>query len=78
MTGIAPMKALKVWMHKERSRWDEFNVRHPKEIEAHRALLESPAVEARRSRVTLLHACRDPEHDHAMIVRESVEAMMER
>ncbi len=53
---IAPSRALKAWIHEDRSRWDEFRVRYLAELEAHRSVLEPLAKKARRSRVTLLYA----------------------
>lgn len=77
MREIAPSRALKAWIHEDRSRWDDFRARYLAELEVHRALLEPLAKKARRSRVTLLYAYRDPEQNHAMIVREFVESLME-
>lgn len=73
---VAPSRALKAWVHEDRSRWDEFRVRYLNELDAHQALLEPLAGKAGRGRVTLLYAYRDPEQNHAMIVREFLESMM--
>lgn len=73
---IAPSRTLKAWIHADRSRWDEFRRRYLAELESNRTLLEPLAKKARRSRVTLLYAYRDPEQNHAMIVREFVQTLM--
>ena len=70
--AVAPTTELRRWFRHDPARWDEFVVRYRVELE------ENPAVEpllaaARAGPLTLVYAARDPEHNHARILKDFLE-----
>lgn len=70
LKSAAPGTELRKWYGHDRSRWEEFRHRYLAELdngfEGEQQLLD----EARKGRVTLLYAARDPECNHALVLRE--------
>lgn len=70
MKSAAPSTELRKWFGHDRSKWQEFRHRYLDELakgfDGERQLLD----EAQQERVTLLYAARDPECNHALVLRE--------
>lgn len=67
---LAPSDALRRWFAHDPDRFGEFRTRYRRELataEA-RALLDELARRARRERVTLVYAARDPAHNNAVVL----------
>lgn len=63
---LAPSTELRVWFDHDPARFDEFAHRYRAELDG------NPAVEAARAheRLTLLYAARDPQVNHAVVLRD--------
>ena len=66
---LAPSTALRQWFHHDSARWREFGARYRAELRAHAAGLQALRQRARRQRVTLLYAARDPSVNHAVVLQ---------
>jgi uncharacterized protein YeaO (DUF488 family) len=66
---VAPSSQLRQWFHKDRERWPEFAKRYRAELRTQATLLQELRKRARHQRVTLLYASRDPDCNHALILR---------
>lgn len=69
LADLAPSTALRLWFHHDPTRWREFRARYRAELRAHAAGLQKLRQRARRQRVTLLYAARDPHVNHALVLR---------
>jgi uncharacterized protein YeaO (DUF488 family) len=67
---LAPSPALRRWFGHDPERWVEFRHRYRAERLAQAAGLERLRESAARAPVTLLYGARDPEHNHALVLRE--------
>jgi uncharacterized protein YeaO (DUF488 family) len=56
-------------LHYDPTRWREFGARYRAELRAHAAGLQVLRQRARRQRVTLLYAARDPHVNHAVVLQ---------
>ena len=63
---LAPSTELRVWFDHDPARFEEFAHRYRAELDG------NPAVEAARAheRLTLLYAARDPQVNHAVVLRD--------
>lgn len=73
---IAPSDDLRRWFGHDRSRWIEFRVRYRNEIDDRQDKLESIAMRAKGSGVTLVYGARDEEHNNAVVLREVIKEML--
>lgn len=67
---LAPSTELRKWIHSDMSRWAEFKRRYFKELDSEPSSLAEIRQRARRGTVTLIFATKDPEHNHAAVLRE--------
>ncbi len=65
---VAPSNKLRRWFNHEPEKWDEFRRRYFAEL-ADNAAARSVLEEASRSKVSLLFAARDEEHNNAVALR---------
>jgi len=72
---LAPSTELREWFGHRSPRWGEFRKRYRRELAAHEAELEGVRNLARKRPVTLLYAARDREHNHALVLKEVLEAI---
>ena len=70
LAELAPSTALRTWLHRDPSRWHEFARRYRAELRTQRPVLQELRQRARRQRVTLLYAARDPTANNAVVLRE--------
>lgn len=73
---VAPSTALRTAFHHDGLPWDDFESAYRAELagSARTAVTALRAELAAHPVVTLLHAVRDEEHNHAAILREALEA----
>lgn len=65
---IAPSADLRRWYHRT-ERWPEFRDRYRRELQGSGPLLATLRERAVHGTLTLLYAARDPEHNHAAVLR---------
>jgi uncharacterized protein YeaO (DUF488 family) len=73
---IAPSNELRQWFHHERNKWDEFQVRYARELDAQADLLKPILDAARRGTVTLVYSARDETHNNAVALKQYLEARL--
>jgi uncharacterized protein YeaO (DUF488 family) len=67
---IAPSGELRKWFGHDPQRWKEFRARYKAELRDHEPELEGLRHRATQRPVTLLCAAQDPEHNHAIVLKE--------
>lgn len=77
LKNVAPSTGLRRWFHADRERWPEFRKRYKTELSTNPAFAElCSLVREHGGRgqygVTLLYATRDPVHNHAVVLRDTV------
>ena len=70
---IAPSTELRQWFGHQPRKWSEFGRRYRRELKAHAADLDALRAQARRRTVTLLYAAKDPQHNHALVLKAVLE-----
>jgi uncharacterized protein YeaO (DUF488 family) len=66
----APSNELRRWFGHRRERFAEFRDRYRAELDADPRAVRPLLEAARKGRVTLLYAARDPEHNQAVVLRD--------
>jgi uncharacterized protein YeaO (DUF488 family) len=74
LRDLAPSDALRTWFHRDPTRWSEFRRRYRAELKKLTPQIQSVRERAKQSPVTLLYASRDPERNHARLLKEVIEA----
>jgi uncharacterized protein YeaO (DUF488 family) len=69
---LAPSPALRKWFGHDPKRWAEFRKRYRAELSEHGAELAALRARAKRKPVTLLYAAKDPQINHAVVLRKSI------
>jgi uncharacterized protein YeaO (DUF488 family) len=69
---LAPSTELRKWFAHDPKRWDEFRRRYADELSERHAELIALRQRAVREPVTLLYAARDPQINHARVLRELI------
>ena len=74
---FAPTDVLRKWFHQDPGRWEEFQLRYRKELEAagKRNDLRKLGERARTETVTLLYASRDESRNHATVLKKIIETL---
>jgi uncharacterized protein YeaO (DUF488 family) len=67
---LAPSSQLRQWFGHEPQRWDEFRRRYLLELQPQTATLAELRELARTTRVTLVYAAHDQEHNDAVVLRQ--------
>ncbi len=70
---IAPSTGLREWFHADpEHRWDEFSTRYTAELAANPAFARLRQLLSAHPKVTLLYSSRDPRHNNAILLRQSL------
>jgi uncharacterized protein YeaO (DUF488 family) len=73
MKDVAPSTELRKWIHSDMSRWSEFRRRYFKQLDSQPEAVAELRKRARAAKVTLVFAARDPENNHAAILKDYLE-----
>lgn len=71
---LAPSGALRKWFGHDPGKWAGFQERYRKELSARGDALEPILALARKGTVTLVFGAKDVEHNHALVLKEFLEA----
>jgi uncharacterized protein YeaO (DUF488 family) len=71
---LAPSNELRKWIHSDMTKWAEFKRRYLKELASQSVAATEIRTRARRGTVTLIFATRDPDHNHAVVLKEFLES----
>ncbi len=71
---IAPTPALRKWFGHSPERWEEFHDKYRKELAQPQVQQRLKAIvkEAGKRKITLLYGARDPDHNHALILAQTL------
>ena len=73
LKDVAPSTALRIWFGHDPARWDEFRQRYFEELKkSDDAVAQLRALIAEQP-VTFVYAAKDPEHTHALALKDFVE-----
>jgi uncharacterized protein YeaO (DUF488 family) len=70
MKDVAPSTALRKWFDHRVERWEEFQRRYRRELDARPDAWKPLLDEARRRTVTLLYSAHDTLHNGALVLRD--------
>jgi uncharacterized protein YeaO (DUF488 family) len=70
---VAPSPKLRQWFGHDPKKWDEFCRRYRQELVEHPDVADPLLAAAARGDVTLLIAARDPDHNHALVLKSYLE-----
>lgn len=70
---LAPSNELRKWIHGDMTHWVEFKRRYFKELDGQPDAVADIRRKVRAGTVTLIFATRDPEHNHAAVLKEYLE-----
>jgi uncharacterized protein YeaO (DUF488 family) len=70
MKDVAPSTELRKWFDHRVERWEEFQRRYRKELDANTEAWEPILESNRRGRVTLLYSAHDAVHNGALVLRD--------
>lgn len=73
---IAPSTELRTWFAHDPAKFDEFRVRYQSALEASEAPQQLLARAKESNTLTLIYAARDPEINHAVILREYLDRLL--
>ena len=78
MKDLGPSHDLRKWFGHDPRRWSEFRRRYMAELHTKRDSLAAIARKASRGTVTLLFGARDPGHNQAVVLKETIERLRAR
>jgi uncharacterized protein YeaO (DUF488 family) len=75
MKDLGPSHELRKWFGHDPRRWSEFRRRYMAELKTKRDSLAAIAQKGSTRTVTLLFGARDPEHNQAVVLKETIERL---
>jgi uncharacterized protein YeaO (DUF488 family) len=76
LKDVAPSPDLRKWFAHDPAKWQEFQRRYRKELEANPEAWKPILEAAKGGNVTLLYSARDTEHNSAILLKEFLEEQM--
>lgn len=70
LKDVAPSPDLRHWFGHDPARWEEFQARYRRELQAGNPEIAQLEALAGREKVTLLYAAHDLAHNHALVLRD--------
>ena len=74
MPDLAPSTELRKWFGHDPERWNEFRHRYQAELARKPSLINSVRKRSLEEPVTLLYAARDATYNHALVLKQFIEA----
>jgi uncharacterized protein YeaO (DUF488 family) len=75
LRDVAPSTTLRKWYAHDPSKWPEFRKRYRTELKKHVTELTTLRARAAEQPVTLLYASREHDINHAVVLKEAIEAL---
>lgn len=72
---VAPTTGLRKWFGHDPSKWEEFRSRYLAELKNNREAIDELMRHIRRGVVTLVYGAKDEAHNHAVVLKEYLEAL---
>ncbi|GMV49981.1 MAG: hypothetical protein UZ03_NOB001002271 [Nitrospira sp. OLB3] len=78
--NLAPSAALRTWFGHDPAKWDEFRRRYQLELDRseQRDAIAALAQLARTTTITLVFGAADPDHNHAVVLKDVLEEAQKR
>ena len=73
MRDIGPSRELIKWFGHDPRRWEEFEKRYRKELEAKENLIEKLRALAKKNDLTLVYSAKDEIHNQAVVIQKVLE-----
>jgi uncharacterized protein YeaO (DUF488 family) len=73
LKDVAPSTTLRQWFNHDPKKWEEFQRRYRRELNANPDALRPILNAAQRGNVTLVYSSHDAEHNNAVVLKEYVE-----
>ncbi len=70
---VAPTTELRKWFDHDPAKWEKFRERYEADLRANHTQVESafgPLIQQHPKAITLVYGARDPEHNHALVLRD--------
>jgi uncharacterized protein YeaO (DUF488 family) len=78
LRDLAPSTSLRKWFGHSPERWAEFTRRYKAELRASKQRVDLLKQCAQHARLTLLYGARDPQFNHAIVLRDAIEKAHQR
>lgn len=78
LKDVAPSTELRRWFAHDPAKWPEFKRRYRRELRVNSTLIDELAQRAGRSRITLVYAARDEDHNDAVVLAGVIRSRMKR
>lgn len=75
MKDIAPSPELRIWFGHDPKKFNEFKERYKEELKHNPATATLARIVSSQENVTLLYAAKDPEVNHALVLKEFILAL---
>ncbi len=76
LKDVAPSTELRRWFGHDLEKWEEFQRRYRRELDAKRGTWAPLLTAARHGRVTLVYSSRDREHNNAVVLQRYLQAKL--
>ena len=76
LKDVAPSTALREWFKHDPKKWEQFQRRYRRELDAHPEALRPIVEAAEPGNVTLVYSSHDAEHNNAVVLKDYVEAKL--
>jgi uncharacterized protein YeaO (DUF488 family) len=76
LKDAAPSNDLRKWFRHDPERWKDFNKEYKKELNKNSELIQKiKRLEKENKTIILLFAAKDPEHNHALVLKEFLDKL---
>jgi uncharacterized protein YeaO (DUF488 family) len=80
MKAIAPSDDLRKWFHQDdgAAKWQEFKLKYILELKQNVAVTDLLDIISKNKKITLLYAARDEQQNHALVLMQFINELLER
>ena len=68
--SVAPSTSLRKWFAHDPAKWNAFREKYKAELHQTGAISELKSILEKHSRITLLYAAKDEQHNHAIVLQQ--------
>jgi uncharacterized protein YeaO (DUF488 family) len=76
LKDVAPSTALRKWFSHDPEKWNAFQLRYRKELDANREAWQPLLALGKRNRVTLVYSSHDEEHNNAVALKQYLDSKL--
>lgn len=75
LKDVTPSSELRTWFDHDPAKWEEFQARYEFELNQHPEAVETLRKQIQSEPTTLLYGAKDPEHTHALVLKNYLERL---